>query len=67
MSDEFPDNAWYAVGGSDALASGDVIPVHLFGEERVAWRGTETASPAVITAGGSGATRGVRSSRHIPT
>lgn len=44
MSDEFPDNAWYAVGGSDALASGDVIPVHLFGEERVAWRGDDGQS-----------------------
>ena len=39
MSELFPKNAWYAVSGAATLAAGDVIPVQLFGEERVGWRG----------------------------
>ena len=39
MSELFPKNAWYAVGGIANLAVGEVMPVQLFGEERVAWRG----------------------------
>lgn len=33
-----PHDAWYAIGGSSALNSGEVQPVSLFGIERVAWR-----------------------------
>lgn len=44
MSELFPKDAWYAVGGATSLASGEVMPVQLFGEERVAWRGDDGES-----------------------
>ena len=44
MSDVFSKNAWYAIGGSAALGSGEVAPARLFGEERVVWRGEDGAS-----------------------
>ena len=44
MSELFPKTAWYAVSGASALAAGEVIPVQLFGEERVGWRGSDGKS-----------------------
>ncbi|MGB0629819.1 MAG: Rieske 2Fe-2S domain-containing protein [Alphaproteobacteria bacterium] len=41
MSQEYPLDAWYAVSGAAGLEAGDVMPVRLFGEERVAWRGDD--------------------------
>ena len=41
MTEIFPQDAWYAVGATATLAPGDVMPVHIFGEERVAWRGED--------------------------
>ena len=38
---ELREDAWYAIGGSLSLTPGDVLPVHLFGAERVAWRGDD--------------------------
>lgn len=34
-----PVNGWYAVGGSNGLARGDLMPATLFGSEMVVWRG----------------------------
>lgn len=34
-----PVNGWYAVGGSDGLAPGALMPATLFGAETVVWRG----------------------------
>jgi nitrite reductase/ring-hydroxylating ferredoxin subunit len=44
MSDLFPKDSWYALGGSAALDAGAVSPACLFGEERVVWRGEDGAS-----------------------
>ena len=44
MAENFPKDAWYAVGGAAMLAEGEVMPVKLFGEERVAWRGDDGES-----------------------
>lgn len=44
MAKQFPKESWYAVGGAESLAPGDVAPVRLFGEERVAWRGEDGKS-----------------------
>lgn len=44
MSDLFSKNSWYAIGGSTALAAGEVSTARLFGEERVVWRGEDGAS-----------------------
>ena len=44
MAEHFPKDAWYAVGGAAMLAEGEVMPVKLFGEERVAWRGDDGES-----------------------
>lgn len=43
MNQPKQDN-WYAIGGSAALGRGEVQPVHLFGIERVAWRGEDGES-----------------------
>ena len=44
MAEHFPRDAWYAVGGAAMLAEGEVMPVKLFGEERVAWCGDDGES-----------------------
>lgn len=44
MSELFSKNCWYAIGGSTALKAGEVSPARLFGEERVVWRGEDSAS-----------------------
>ena len=44
MTDLFPKNSWYAIGGSKMLEPGAASPAHLFGEERVVWRGENGVS-----------------------
>ena len=39
MAERLPEKAWYAIGGAETLAPGEVMPVRLFGDERAAWRG----------------------------
>lgn len=44
MTDLFPENSWYAIGGSNTLEPGAISPARLFGEERVVWRGENGVS-----------------------